>query len=57
MVAVPEYTTAADEFESPTPINTDKKWKLAVVMPCHYCLRKKASKDINYNNCDCEDNK
>lgn len=35
MVAVPEYTTAADEFESPTPINTDKKWKLAVVMPCH----------------------
>lgn len=42
MVAVPEYTTAADEFESPTPINTDKKWKLAVVMPCHYGLRKKS---------------
>lgn len=42
MVAVPEYATAADEFESPTPIDADKKWKLAVVMPCHYGLRKKS---------------
>lgn len=42
MVAIPEYATAADEFESPTPIDTDKKWKLAVVMPCHYGARKKS---------------
>lgn len=34
MVAVPQWTETADEFESPTPLDEAESWKLAVVMNC-----------------------
>lgn len=43
MVAMPIHAEATDEFENPTPLDTDlDRWKLATVLPCREGPRKRS---------------
>ena len=47
MVAIPDGTEIADEFEKPTPIKSNmKRWKLAIVMPCRVGPRKRSMTEL-----------
>lgn len=47
MVAIPTYAEATDEFENPTPIDTDlDRWKLATVLPCREGPRKRSLMEL-----------
>nr|WP_297935336.1 hypothetical protein [uncultured Lachnoclostridium sp.] len=34
MVAIPKYAEKVAEYEKPTPLNQEEKWKIAVILPC-----------------------
>ena len=42
MVAIPEYREPADEYENPTPLDTDTGWKLEIILPCRQGERKRS---------------
>lgn len=47
MVAIPDGTEIADEFEKPTPIKSNtKRWKLAIVLPCRVGPRKRSMTEL-----------
>ena len=48
MVAIPDYTEAVDEYENPTPIDTDCRWRLAVAIPCNAGSRKRSTTELMF---------
>lgn len=47
MVAIPDWAEATDEFENPTPIDSDaERWKLAVVLPARQGPRKRSMTEL-----------
>ena len=47
MVAIPGWAEVTDEFENPTPLDTEvKRWKLAVILPCHEGPRKRSMTEL-----------
>lgn len=42
MVAIPKWIKAEDEFANPTPLDPEKQWQLAVIMPCRMGRRKRS---------------
>lgn len=42
IVAIPRLAELKTEFENPTPLDNDQRWKLAVALPCHQELRKRS---------------
>lgn len=42
MVAIPEYRDPADEYENPTPLDTNTGWKLEIIIPCRQGERKRS---------------
>lgn len=42
MIAIPEYRDPADEYENPTPLDTDTGWKLEIILPCRQGERKRS---------------
>nr|DAW00024.1 MAG TPA: hypothetical protein [Caudoviricetes sp.] len=47
MVAIPDWAEATDEFEKPTPLDTEvRQWKLAVILPCRYGPRKRSMTEL-----------
>ena len=42
MVAIPKWSKAEDEFVNTTPLDPEKEWQLAVVIPCRMGQRKKS---------------
>ncbi len=46
MVAVPQWTETADEFESPTHLDEAESWKLAVVMNCREGPRRRSMTEL-----------
>lgn len=46
MVAIPFMSEMADEFENPTGIDAERRWKLAVIKQCNPGLRKKPMTEL-----------
>ena len=46
MVAVPQWSELTDEFDSPTPLDTDKQWKLATVNNCRQGPRRRSMTEL-----------
>lgn len=42
IVAIPEYRDPADEYENPTPLDTNTGWKLEIIIPCRQGERKRS---------------
>lgn len=42
IVAVPRFVEEVDEYENPTPLSFDKKWRLSIILPCRQGLRKRS---------------
>lgn len=42
MVAIPQWSKAEDEYINPTPLDSDKRWQLAVILPCRQGQRKRS---------------
>lgn len=42
MVAIPQYTEEIDEYENPTPLEQEVRWKLAIILPCIQGPRKRS---------------
>ena len=42
MVAIPQYAEEVDEYENPTPLEPEGKWKLAVILPCRQGPRRRS---------------
>lgn len=42
IIAIPEYRDPADEYENPTPLDTDTGWKLEIILPCRQGERKRS---------------
>ena len=47
MVAIPEWRKATEEFEDPTPLDSNtKNWKLAVILPCRPGPRRRSMTEL-----------
>lgn len=46
MVPVPVTRDIYDEFEDPTPLDSDTKWELRVINPCHPQGRKRSMSEL-----------
>lgn len=46
LVPIPQYADKYDEFETPTELSAEVKWKLNVIKPCHKQLRKRSMTEL-----------
>ena len=47
MVAIPEWRKATEEFEDPTPLDSNtQNWKLAVILPCRPGPRRRSMTEL-----------
>jgi len=46
LVPVPEYVDTYDEFETPTKLSSDIKWRLKTILPAHPQLRKRSMTEL-----------
>ncbi len=46
LAPIPQYADKYDEFEIPTELSAEVKWKLNVIKPCHKQLRKRSMTEL-----------
>lgn len=46
IVAVPEDREEFEEYITPTPLGSEKRWKLKTMIPCHAQLREKSMTEL-----------
>ncbi len=46
MVAVPQWSELTDEFEKPSALDADKRWKLAVIRNCNQGPRRRSMTEL-----------
>lgn len=46
LVPIPQYADKYDEFETPTKLSAEVKWKLYAIKPCHKQLRKRSMTEL-----------
>ena len=46
MVAVPQWSELTDEFEKPSPLDADRRWKLEVIRNCNQGPRRRSMTDL-----------
>lgn len=49
MVAVPYCRSAAEEFQNPTPLSDDTRWRLDIIQHCHQGERRKSMTELLFD--------